>query len=54
MGAGKLWGEVGRWLVIALIQIFKYVRCQFSTGGLIEMITGITVDLFMELFTSNK
>lgn len=24
MGACKLWGEVGRWLVIALIQIFKY------------------------------
>uniref|UniRef100_A0A3B3ULG3 Peroxisomal membrane protein PEX16 n=1 Tax=Poecilia latipinna TaxID=48699 RepID=A0A3B3ULG3_9TELE len=23
MGAGKLWGEAGRWLVIALIQIFK-------------------------------
>lgn len=23
MGAGKLWGEVGRWLVIALLQIFK-------------------------------
>ncbi|KAG7482235.1 hypothetical protein JOB18_027817 [Solea senegalensis] len=25
MGATKLWGEVGRWLVIALIQIFKTV-----------------------------
>lgn len=25
MGACKLWGEVGRWLVIALIQIFKSV-----------------------------
>ncbi|XP_075868418.1 peroxisomal biogenesis factor 16 [Nelusetta ayraudi] len=25
MGAGKLWGEVGRWLVIALIQIFKAI-----------------------------
>ncbi|CAF87528.1 unnamed protein product, partial [Tetraodon nigroviridis] len=25
MGACKLWGEVGRWLVIALIQIFKAV-----------------------------
>ncbi|KAM3625798.1 uncharacterized protein V6R79_017729 [Siganus canaliculatus] len=25
MGAGKLWGEVGRWLVIGLIQIFKAV-----------------------------
>ncbi|XP_054881115.1 peroxisomal membrane protein PEX16-like isoform X1 [Poeciliopsis prolifica] len=23
MGAGKLWGEAGRWLVITLIQIFK-------------------------------
>uniref|UniRef100_A0A3B5KRZ1 Peroxisomal membrane protein PEX16 n=1 Tax=Xiphophorus couchianus TaxID=32473 RepID=A0A3B5KRZ1_9TELE len=23
VGAGKLWGEAGRWLVIALIQIFK-------------------------------
>ncbi|KAM9366793.1 peroxisomal biogenesis factor 16 [Symphorus nematophorus] len=25
MGAGKLWGEVGRWLVIGLIQIFKAI-----------------------------
>ncbi|KAF0022361.1 hypothetical protein F2P81_025397 [Scophthalmus maximus] len=24
MGACRLWGEVGRWLVIGLIQIFKY------------------------------
>lgn len=24
MGACKLWGEVGRWLVIGLIQIWKY------------------------------
>lgn len=24
MGACKLWGDVGRWLVIGLIQIFKY------------------------------
>uniref|UniRef100_A0A7N6AEX2 Peroxisomal membrane protein PEX16 n=1 Tax=Anabas testudineus TaxID=64144 RepID=A0A7N6AEX2_ANATE len=24
MGACKLWGEVGRWMVIGLIQIFKY------------------------------
>lgn len=26
MGACKLWGEVGRWLVIGLIQVFKYVE----------------------------
>lgn len=26
MGAAKVWGEVGRWLVIALIQLAKYVR----------------------------
>lgn len=25
MGAAKVWGEVGRWLVIALIQLAKYV-----------------------------
>ena len=25
MGATKVWGEVGRWLVIALIQLAKYV-----------------------------
>lgn len=25
IGACKLWGEVSRWLVIGLIQIFKYV-----------------------------
>lgn len=24
MGACKLWGDVGRWLVIGLIQIIKY------------------------------
>jgi len=24
MGAAKLWGEAGRWLVISLIQISKY------------------------------
>ena len=25
MGATKVWGEVGRWLVTALIQLAKYV-----------------------------
>lgn len=25
MGATRVWGEVGRWLVIALIQLAKYV-----------------------------
>lgn len=25
MGAAKLWGEAGRWLVIGLIQMAKYV-----------------------------
>ncbi|XP_033716443.1 peroxisomal biogenesis factor 16 isoform X1 [Tursiops truncatus] len=30
MGAAKVWGEVGRWLVVALIQLAKYVR---NVGG---------------------
>lgn len=30
MGAAKVWGEVGRWLVIALIQLAKYVG---TVGG---------------------
>lgn len=30
MGACKLWGEVGRWLVIGLIQIFKYGLLDFD------------------------
>lgn len=33
MGACKLWGEVGRWLVIALIQIFKYAHVHFLLGS---------------------
>uniref|UniRef100_A0A452UJH5 Peroxisomal membrane protein PEX16 n=1 Tax=Ursus maritimus TaxID=29073 RepID=A0A452UJH5_URSMA len=30
MGAAKVWGEVGRWLVIALIQLAKYAGLQTS------------------------
>ncbi|XP_022447878.1 peroxisomal biogenesis factor 16 isoform X2 [Delphinapterus leucas] len=30
MGAAKVWGEVGRWLVVALIQLAKYVG---NVGG---------------------
>lgn len=32
MGAAKVWGEVGRWLVIALIQLAKYVGTVESPG----------------------
>lgn len=33
MGAAKVWGEVGRWLVIALIQLAKYVGLWRAVPG---------------------
>ncbi|DAA21767.1 peroxisomal biogenesis factor 16 [Bos taurus] len=32
MGATKVWGEVGRWLVIALIQLAKEIQAQSRDG----------------------
>lgn len=32
LGACKMWGQFGRWLVIALIHIFKYVSSTASVS----------------------
>lgn len=45
MGACKLWGEVGRWLVIALIQILKYAHVHFLPGFRVQEETTMRVEL---------